>query len=218
MSMQFTAGQEWFKGQQWAWERFVEPFFSQHKFCRALEIGSWEGGSAVWILQNLCGGNNPSNHLVCVDHFDLFETPEGRDRFKTFQNNIASTGLQDRVRVLTEFSVPALMLLMTEIVNRPNLGFDLVYIDASHRADDVLLDAEMAWRMANHGSMIVFDDYEWPQAPRGTIHHPKDGIDAFLRIHDGEYTLINQGYQIMIKKNVKQRLGFYFGAADTGAL
>lgn len=209
-SMRFTAGQEWFKVQQHVWERFVKPFFSHRKFCRALEIGSWEGGSAVWILQNLCGSNSPSNHLVCVDHFDLFETQEGRDRFRTFQNNIASTGLHDQVRVLSEFSVPAFMSLMKEVATHSNLGFDFIYIDGSHRADDVLLDAEMAWRIANYGALLVFDDYEWPQSKMGTIHHPKGGIDAFLEIHEGEYTLIHRGYQVMIKKVVKQRLGFCF--------
>jgi len=138
-----------------------------------------------------------------------------RARFKTFQGNIASTGLGDRVRVLREFSMPALVQLMKEMEGQSALGFDFVYIDGSHRADDVLMDAEMAWRMAKNGALLVFDDYEWNQAREGTISHPKGGIDAFLTVHDGEYAVISCGYQVMIKKLVGQRLGLSFASADS---
>lgn len=214
--VKLTPGQEWFKGQQPVWERVVTPFFSQHKTCRALEIGSWEGGSAVWILSNLCGGDSPDNQLVCIDHFDLLETQWGRERLKTFQGNIAATGLGDRVRVMREFSTPALMRLMEEIAGRNAPGFDFVYIDGAHRADDTLLDAEMAWRMTKRGALLIFDDYHWSMAEEGTIHHPKDGIDAFLAVHHGEYDVIHHGYQVMIKKLVEQRLGFSPDAKSAG--
>jgi len=206
--VKLTLGDEWFEGQRYRWEEIVEPFFRDREYCRALEIGSWEGGSACWILEHLCGGKDNRNQLVCVDHFDLMETDEGRHRHQTFQDNIHSTGLANRVRLMPEFSIPALFKLMDEIVGRENLGFDLVYIDGSHRADDALLDAELAWRLASNRCIIIFDDYEWDQAEEGTIEHPKSGIDAFLSTHSEEFRLLSKGYQIMIQKEVPMRLGF----------
>jgi hypothetical protein len=66
----------------------------------------------------------------------------------------------------------------------------------------------MAWRMASKGCILVFDDYEWNQAEEKTINHPKSGIDAFLMTHHGEYSMLDKGYQIMIRKEVPMRLGF----------
>jgi predicted O-methyltransferase YrrM len=145
---------------------------------------------------------------VCIDHFDLLRTDAGRHRWKTFQENLLSTGLRDRVRTIPEFSTPALFKLMCEMVHQRQMGFNFVYIDGSHRADDALLDAEMAWRMASKGCLLVFDDYEWNQAEEKTINHPKSGIDAFLMTHHGEYSMLDKGYQIMIRKEVPMRLGF----------
>ena len=206
--VKLTPGEEWFEGQRYIWEAVVEPIFRDREFCRALEIGTWEGGSACWILEKLCGGKDKRNQLVCIDHFDLMKTEEGRARWETFQENIISTGLAEKVRVIPEFSTPALFKLMNEIVGREEMGFNLVYVDGSHRADDTLLDAEMAWRTSSEGCILIFDDYEWDQAVEGTIEHPMSGIDAFLTAHNAEYSLLSKGYQIIIRKEVPLRLGF----------
>ena len=39
--------------------------------------------------------------------------------------------------------------------------FDLIYIDGSHSAKDVLLDSLLAWRLLRPGGAMVWDDYEW---------------------------------------------------------
>jgi len=206
--VKLTPGEEWFEGQRYKWEEIVIPIFRDREYCRALEIGSWEGGSACWILVNLCGGGDERNLLVCVDHFDLMKTESGRRRCRIFRENIHSTGLADKARIIPEFSTPALFKLMSEVEGQNEMGFDLVYIDGSHRADDTLLDAEMVWRMAADGCVLIFDDYEWDQAEEGTIEHPKSGIDAFLNAHQGEYSILSKAYQIMIRKEVPMRLGF----------
>ena len=206
--IRLTLGEEWFEGHKHRWKDTIKPIFNVREYCRALEIGVWEGGSACWILNELCGGDDQRNELVCIDHFDLMKTDAGRHRWETFQENLLSTGLSNRVRTIPEFSTPALFKLMNEMLNQGQMGFNLVYIDGSHRADDTLLDAEMAWRMASNGCILVFDDYEWNQAEEKTINHPKSGIDAFLMAHHGEYSMLHKKYQIMIRKEVPMRLGF----------
>ena len=180
----------------------------EKEYCRALEVGSWEGGSACWILSELCSGSDLRNQLVCIDHFDMMDTEAGRNRWHLFNSNLRETGLIDRTRVITQFSTPALFKLMNEQITENSEGFNLIYIDASHRSDDTLLDAEMAWRLGSEGCVIIFDDYEWDQAPEGTIEHPKNGIEAFLSTHCNEFVLLSKGYQVIIQKIVPLRVGF----------
>ncbi len=39
--------------------------------------------------------------------------------------------------------------------------FDVVYVDASHMAGDVLSDAVLAWKLLAPGGIMIFDDYAW---------------------------------------------------------
>src|SRR5438105_2903605 len=44
---------------------------------RALEVGTYEGRSALWLLENIL--TDPSSRLVCVDLF--YELPDAESRF-----------------------------------------------------------------------------------------------------------------------------------------
>ena len=156
----------------------------------------------------MCGGEDPRNRLVCIDHFDSMNTKAGKRRWDLFNNNLKNTGLSDRTRIIAEFSTPALFQLMREQISENQEGFNLIYIDGSHRSDDTLLDAEMAWRIASDMCLIIFDDYEWDLAPQGAIEHPRNGIESFLNTHADEFTLLSKGYQIIIQKKVPLRVGF----------
>lgn len=63
--------------------------------------------------------------------------------------------------------------------------FDLIYIDGSHRAADVLIDAVMSFQLLRIGGMMIFDDYIWTMEPQGQedlLNMPKPAIDAFTSI------------------------------------
>ncbi|KAJ7057073.1 glycosyltransferase family 8 protein [Mycena amicta] len=219
MSMQqpsydFTPAQDWFSFNKTIWAPFLAQLYTSLDHPpRALEIGSWEGRSAVYLLESFC--NTPRSELVCIDHFDLHRTPEGRERYRKIQHNLTIPGFP--FRVIDEFSTVALYRLLEEEIERPKGGFDFVYIDGSHEADDTFLDAELAWRLTRQGAVVIFDDYEWSTEPPESIHHPKRGIDAFLLLHDGEYQVLHRGYQIIIRKTGEMRIGFLTKKGDTAA-
>lgn len=104
-------------------------------------------------------------------------------------HNLALTGKPPRV-LDREFSVPALMTLLAEELNNPNPGYDWIYVDGSHAADDTFLDGELVWRLAKKGAIVIFDDYHWDKEPADSIHHPQRGIDAFMILHRGEFDLL----------------------------
>jgi predicted O-methyltransferase YrrM len=81
----------------------------------------------------------------------------------------------------------------------PLESYDIVYIDGSHAAPDVLADAVLSWSLLKKGGIMIFDDYmlDWELPPQD---RPKIAIEAFLRIHKNELQKLHQGYQIIVKK------------------
>lgn len=158
---------------------------------RFLEVGCFEGRSTVWFLENILTA--PSSTITCVDTFRGSQEHESiavdRDRLlATFRANVAPHA--GRVRVL-EGESRAILRSMP-----PEPTFDMVYIDGSHRAPDVLSDAVLSWPLVLPGGLLVFDDYAW----RGEGSRPRGAIDAFLKVHRGQYELLLKKYQVAIRR------------------
>ncbi|TFK35676.1 glycosyltransferase family 8 protein [Crucibulum laeve] len=203
VAYEFTSTQDWFSHNIQHWSSLFPLVTSSHP--RVLEIGSWEGRSAVFLLNNLCKNGG---EIMCIDHFDLFHTEAGRQRFNRINRNLLLAGKKSRV--LSQFSVPALMIILEEEMSSSNPGFDWIYIDGSHEADDTMLDGELAWRLARKGAIVIFDDYNWDKEPVDSIHHPKRGIDTFLTLHAGQYERLTEDshYQVVLRKLTEMRIGF----------
>lgn len=149
-----------------------------------LEIGSYEGGSAIWFLDNVLTA--PDATLTCVDPF-LDASYELR-----FDHNIRRSGEQGKVTKLKGFSEAVLPEL-------PHESFDLIYVDGSHRAVNVLMDAVLAWRTLKPGGTMIFDDYRW--MPENPPHlRPQMAIDLFLETFEGEYELLLKDYQVAVER------------------
>jgi predicted O-methyltransferase YrrM len=162
---------------------------------RILEIGSWEGRSALFFLNYL-----PQSRIVCIDpfegnaehHANPYFADLARKSEAQFDLNLAA--FSDRVEKIKGSS--------TDIL--PKLGiagrrFDLAYVDGSHRAADVYHDGVLTWPLMAGGGIVVFDDYEWTMAETDE-ESPMLGIDAFLAAHTGQYRELVRAYQLVIQK------------------
>ena len=83
--------------------------------------------------------------------------------------------------------------------------FDLIYIDGSHQASDVLVDAIMSFELLKLGGVMIFDDYIWNEANLKAIdllRSPKIAIDAFTTIFARKLIMIpaESGYQVCVEK------------------
>lgn len=205
---------DWFNVHKPVWERLLLPLrdslLRTGAPMRMLELGSWEGRSAVWLAQNMLapfvgqGGEQArGSRLVCVDHCDLLRTDAGAERRAKLQYNLYLAGLAERCSVMADFTVPAL----TELL-RAGSTFDFVYIDASHTRSDTLLDAMLAWRMVERGGVVIFDDYEWPNHARTSPEHPAEGIDAFVSAHREDLQIVHCGYQLAVQRTAPAFCGF----------
>lgn len=138
-----------------------------------IEIGSYEGSSAIWFLDNAL--KHQESRIICIDPWE--EVPE---RYDLFRENIEERADKAKVRAIRSYSFEALFKLIAEGVKA-----DLIYVDGSHAAPDVLEDLVLTFRLAKVGGLIVCDDYTWNDARFGgqdIIGRPKLAIDAFTSI------------------------------------
>lgn len=176
---------DWFSPHEATWREHF-GHLADRTGVRALEIGSFEGRSACWILRNLvCGADG---QLICVDPF----TEDPRQE-ANFDHNIRSTGYAARTVKLRGTSHQVLPFLDAT-------SFDFVYVDGSHAALDVIADAARCWSLLKTGGFLVFDDYLSVTYSERSGSCATRGIDAFLELTAGEYETLFRGVQLALRK------------------
>jgi predicted O-methyltransferase YrrM len=173
------------------WHRVLAPL--RHEPIRILEIGSWEGRSAVFFLEFFARST-----IACVDTFVGNAEEQSYKQMSTagvearFDRNLAP--FAGRVEKIKSRSVPAL-----ERLAREGRRFDLAYIDGSHMRDDVMADSLAVWRLLGPGGIVIWDDYTFgmdlPPAER-----PQPAIDAFLAERAGHFRLLAKTKQIIVER------------------
>lgn len=186
---------DWFSWAPPVWEQ-LKPILPERK--SFLEIGSFEGRSTVWTVENLI---DDDGEIHCIDTWlgseeHSEETMNGT--FERFKKNIEIVNEKHPTRKVISYendSVSALAkILCTE------KEFDFIYIDGSHVASDVLTDACMAWPMLKSQGVMVFDDYAWRPRELYILHKPKIAIETFTTIFEEELEVIHTGYQLIVRK------------------
>ncbi|WP_437672447.1 class I SAM-dependent methyltransferase [Sorangium sp. So ce131] len=182
--------QDWFSHNIPSWQEVLAPLRGEPGV-RCLEIGSFEGLSACWLLDNIL--THETSRIVCVDPF---ESPGQLQAERHFDHNVRQTGAGHKVTKLKGTSHQALPLLSGAL-------FDLAYIDGSHHPADALKDALSVWPLLRRGGLAIFDDYaiggSYPAEIAASID-PRPGIDAFLGFARGEHEIVAQGYQLVVRK------------------
>ena len=110
---------DWFSPAIPSWEKALAPYVGKHNL-RYLEIGVLEGRSLFWILENVA--THPSSRLTGIDIV-----------VGNVSENLRISGAADLIEMIQGRSQVVLRTL-------PADSFDIVYIDGSHRGDDVLVD------------------------------------------------------------------------------
>ena len=126
-----------------------------------------------------------------------FENTDFSKIKKTFLNNIKKTKRDNQVIVMEMMSFTALNKLIYE--KKMFNQFDIIFIDASHEANDVILDAVLSWRLLKVEGILIFDDYKWKKIVQKN-YRPALAIDSFIEIYKPEIEVLNIGWQFILKK------------------
>jgi predicted O-methyltransferase YrrM len=113
-----------------------------------LEIGSYEGNSALYVSINF-----PNSNITCVDLWQDVEEYKG----KNF--NIIESNFDLNLKGLS--NINKIKSTSDDFFVKNKTMYDFIYIDGNHKFDYVLRDCENAWKFLNDDGFLVCDDYIW---------------------------------------------------------
>lgn len=159
----------------------------------ALEIGSYEGRSACYLMEEII--THCDSRLLCIDphNYDAVKsynhTPRLREQLtlsalQRFRNN---TDIWMDTGKLLHIMSPSHVALR----DRVRLPLDFVYVDGSHYGSDCLTDMVLSWTLLKQGAIMGVDDVQWKPAagsfknPR--IACPKLAVHFFRRLFYGQF-------------------------------
>jgi cephalosporin hydroxylase len=152
-----------------------------------LEIGSYEGNSALYVSTNF-----PHSNVTCVDLWEGVEEYKGKDFSiieKNFDLNLKGLSNINKIKSTSD-----------NFFNRNKIMYDFVYIDGNHKFDYVLRDCENAWRFLSKGGFLVCDDYIWNYY-KDLLDNPCYAINSFIKKKNAEIKVLSvTNSQIFIKK------------------
>ena len=147
----------WFAPNEELWLKHVAPRFEHTKNVSFLELGSYEGRSALWILEHVL--KDPSSSITCVDcwnvEFTCMASWGNVDYEAVFDSNTKDNPQVIKLKGKTDDVLPTLK----------GQVFDGAYIDSEHTYQRVLSEAHQVWPLLVPGAVLVFDDHDDPNFP-----------------------------------------------------
>lgn len=188
---QGSFSEDWFTVHIPYWEPVLREL--EGRAARILELGSFEGLSACFVVWRLRDAQ-----ITCVDTFagipEYVAYGISADLEDAFDHNVALVDAS-RVRKL----VGETHRVLPELVDE-QARFDLVYVDASHEALDVLADAALVWKLLKDGGVAIFDDYGPLPPEEDPLLYPTPAIDAFLGLVAGRHEIVDDRRQLIVRK------------------
>jgi len=205
MSQQYQFSNDWFnKSAKAIWQNLLP----QLKPSKVLEIGSFEGASTCHLIENSTWADTLK--ITCIDTWEGGIEHQARNIDMTsvearFDHNIdvakSNRTNQCEISKLKGLSQVKCAKLI-EAGN--NSTFDFIYIDGSHQAPDVLIDAINSFQLCRVGGLLAFDDYTWNERLSygvDPLRSPKIAIDAFTNIFARKIKVINTpNHQLYVQK------------------
>lgn len=170
----------WFeRGPQEIWERHVLPLTSEVD--TYLEIGSADGESMWWVLNNL----KPSKAMT-IDPWEANCKRLKRREFRGYRARYHANlkrWLDDGT--LTVFDGTSFDVLRDRHKEIPDESVDLCYVDGAHRAWDTMGDLILVWPKIKFGGVVIVDDLQRRWLNGKPLVRP--AYFAFQIVYDSRY-------------------------------
>lgn len=191
-----TLNNDWFSNNITIWLAVFDALDIQSNTqLKALEIGSWQGLSAYFILHHFRNAE-----LTCVDTWlGADEHQAGKFSTKEVLNNIETCFDKNLAPFNGRFNKYKGTSLSYFTDADTSVEYELIYVDGSHYCDDVLIDALKSFSHLKSKGLLIFDDYLWHYY-KEEKDNPIGAINTFLSLKRGQYDLISVGYQLILQK------------------
>ena len=181
-------------------KKITIDYFSSHAFnffeiinnfknLNYLEIGSFEGNSAMFVAKN-----SKNSKIYCIDNWSGTEEYNNLN-FLTLENNFDFNTCEfDNI---TKFK-----MLSDDFFKNNKKTFDVIYIDGYHKGFQVLEDFKNSWEALNNNGVIIFDDYIW-KFYDAIEDNPCFVINSYLKKIFGKVEILKvSNSQLFIKKKI----------------
>jgi predicted O-methyltransferase YrrM len=173
-----------------AWTNILEEFKGKPGI-HYLEIGTFEGRSALWVLENIL--THPTARLTIIDAFV-------ENNYKTFIANVNLSGESGKFKTLVGASTE-------KIREVPFNSIDFAYIDGSGRGIVMLSDFVSTWNVVKVNGLIICSRYSMTGPLRRALAlqandpGPHEAIDAFLKMYNTYINVVAaEGNYVVVRK------------------
>lgn len=191
--MSYTFTVDWFAEHEPTWLGRLAEYIGKPGV-RYVEVGSYEGRSACWMADNVLTG--PGCRIVCIDPWEANGEQAGVDMHAVEMRFVSNVGRLN-------CNVNSYRAAASQFGAEHFSDSDIVYIDGSHAARDVLRDAVTCWEWVKPGGIMILDDYNWRrEGPDAEWNHPGTAVDAFIACYTGEFASPpeEQGGQVWLRR------------------
>jgi predicted O-methyltransferase YrrM len=187
---------DWFSRNIPSWIRAFElSKISRENPMKCLEIGSWQGLSAVFLLHYF-----KNSSITCVDTWEGADEHQASDASPKIVlssiETIFDKNLEGYAKRVRKFKGKSYRYFNEFCYTD---YFDFIYVDGSHHSDDLIVDAIKSFEALKIGGLMVFDDYFWQYYER-EVDNPAGAINCFLRLKRHQLEIVCFGYQVVVKK------------------
>lgn len=171
------------------WLDYVAPPLAGLPAPRWLEVGVYEGRSALWTLDNILKGDDAK--IYCIDLFDpnlpyMSTWAPNTHHEEVFDFNVNG---DPRVIKLKGASEEHLTTTLKDV------KLHGAYLDSDHRIEPTLREASLIWDLLLPGGILVFDDYGYKEMPEA-----KEAIDLFVARMGRLVRVLYLGFQAIVLK------------------
>ena len=159
-----------------------------------LEIGTFEGRSALWLLENIL--TSRASKLVIIDAFE-------ENTYKTFISNINLSGEADKFKILSGLSIE-------KIKELPSNSIDLAYIDGSGKGIVMLSDLVNTWNLLKINGIMICSRYALDASLRAALElqpnepGPYEAIDTFVKLYKPYINMLAFEENLVIFRKIRQ--------------
>ncbi len=145
------------------WKKILRTLPENFKY---LEIGSLEGNSALFIINNF-----KVKKVVCVDIWEDENFKE--EQHKNFNNYKKNINEFSNIVETFKGTSDAFFLKQKD-------KYDVIYIDGSHETDQVYKDIKNSWNILNVNGILICDDYFYGSIYKNPDNVPSIAINKFV--------------------------------------
>jgi predicted O-methyltransferase YrrM len=196
---------DWFSKNIPTWDYLVKKISPVKKI---LEIGSFEGMSTVWLINNVFK-NSQAGEIFCVDTWEGGVEHDSLNMSAVemrFEKNIELAKAESQCNAAIVKLKGRSQDILSDLLSKEHRqSFDFIYVDGSHECADVLTDLVLSYHLCRSGGVIVCDDYLWSMETHGNedlLNQPKLAIDSFVNCYRRKVSILSGAplYQLYLQK------------------